>query len=163
MAPAVEEEVPVGLKLGEFHPVMRLEAVPEVRAAVAHELHLPLVFVVAGGELDPVVGKGEFPHDSVVGTGPIVGEERFRLDPIRKAFRHRGLRRRPELLRVQMAEAAAASRHLSTQNWAVFPLTPAISVTTQSGQSIVIRVSIALILPSVSFEDERDVDEESEK
>gem|GEM_PF-5519415 len=44
-----------------------------------------------------------------------------------------------------------------------FRSTPAISATTQSGQSIVIRVSIALILPGVSFEDESDVDEESEK
>ena len=51
---------------------MRLEAVPEVRAAVAHELHLPLVFAVAGDELDPVVGKGEFLRDSVTGTSPVV-------------------------------------------------------------------------------------------
>ena len=107
VAPTVEEEAPVCFQLGELDALVRFEAVPEVRAAVAHQFHLPLAFLVAGDELDPVVGKGESLHDSVVGTSPVVGEERLRLDPIRKAVGDHRLRRRPELLRVQMAEAVA--------------------------------------------------------
>ena len=107
VAPAVEEEVPVGLELGELYAVVRLEAVPEVRAAVAHEPHLPLVFAVARGELDPVVGKGEFLHDSVVAARPVVGERRPGLDPGGQAFGDHRLRGRPELGGVKVAEAAA--------------------------------------------------------
>ena len=72
VAPTVEEEAPVCFQLGELDALVRFEAVPEVRAAVAHQFHLPLAFLVAGDELDPVVGKGEPLHDSVVGTSPVV-------------------------------------------------------------------------------------------
>ena len=107
VAPAVEEEVPVGLELGELYAVVRLEAVPEVRAAVAHELHLPLVFVVARGELDPVVGQREPLDDPVVAARPVVGERRPGLDPGGQAFGDHRLRGRPELGGVKVAEAAA--------------------------------------------------------
>ena len=72
VAPTVEEEAPVCFQLGELDALVRFEAVPEVRAAVAHQFHLPLAFLVAGDELDPVVGKGESLHDSVMGTSPVV-------------------------------------------------------------------------------------------
>lgn len=45
VAPSVQEEVPVGFEPGELDALVRFEAVPEVRAAVAHYLHLPLVFL----------------------------------------------------------------------------------------------------------------------
>ena len=59
VAPMVEEEVPVCLQLGELDALVRFEAMPQVQAAVAHYLHLPFIFLAAGDELDPVVGKGE--------------------------------------------------------------------------------------------------------
>lgn len=73
MHPPIEEPVPVGLELRVFDAVVALEGVPEVRAAVAHQLHRGLVFRVVLDEFAPIVDQRHALDEKVVAGRAVVG------------------------------------------------------------------------------------------
>ena len=79
--PSVQKEIRIGLQLREFDAVMRLEAMPKVAAAIAHQLHFGLVFPVARGEFAPIVLQPQFLHEEIVGGRPVVRQLGSLRDP----------------------------------------------------------------------------------
>ena len=69
VGPSVQKEIGVGFQLGELDAVVRLEGMAEVAAAIAHQLHLGLVFGVDGDELAPIALQAELLRGEVVGGG----------------------------------------------------------------------------------------------
>ena len=53
--PPVQKEIRICFKFGEFDPAMGFEGMPEVAAAIAHQLDFGLVSLVAWHELAPIV------------------------------------------------------------------------------------------------------------
>ena len=105
--PAIHEEIRVGFQFREFDARMRFEGMPEVAAAVAHELHLGLVFPFAGDEFAPVVDKLEPFDEEVVRRRAVVGQQGSLLDPSPEGAEDHLPRRHAELLRMELAEAVA--------------------------------------------------------
>ena len=53
--PPMQKEIRIGFQFGEFDPAMGFEGMPEVAAAIAHQLHFGFVFLVAWHEFAPIV------------------------------------------------------------------------------------------------------------
>ena len=74
--PAVHEEIRVGLQFRELDARVGLEGVPKVVAAIAHRLHLALVFLVARDEFAPIVLQAELLGQQVVRMRAVVRQLR---------------------------------------------------------------------------------------
>ena len=74
--PAVHEEIRVGLRFRELDARVGLEGVPKVVAAIAHQLHLALVFLVARDEFAPIVLQAELLDQQVVRMRAVVRQLR---------------------------------------------------------------------------------------
>ena len=107
--PSAQEEIRIGLQLREFDAVMRLEAMPKIAAAIAHQLHFGLVFLVARDEFAPIVLQPQSLHEEIVGVRPVVRQLGSLRDPPSQGFGDHVPRRRAELLGVKPAEAASAA------------------------------------------------------
>ena len=79
--PSVQKEIRVGFQLGEFDPCVGFEGMPEVTAAIAHQLHFGLVFPVARDEFAPIVLQPQFLHEEIVGGRPVVRQLGSLRDP----------------------------------------------------------------------------------
>ncbi len=80
--PAVHEKIRVGLHFREFDPRVGLECVPRVAAAIAHELHFGLVFLVDRNKFAPIVLQAELLDQQVVLKRAVVRQFRPLCDPI---------------------------------------------------------------------------------
>ena len=79
--PSAQKEIRIGFQLGEFDPAVGFEGMPEVAAAIAHQLHFGLVFPVARGEFAPIVLQPQFLHEEIVGVRPVVRQLGSLRDP----------------------------------------------------------------------------------
>ena len=107
VGPAVHEEVRIGLQFGELDARMGLEGVPEVAAAIAHELHLALVFWVAGDEFAPIVLQTEPLDQQVVRMRAVVRQFRPLCGSIPQCGEDHVAGRRARFFRVKFAKAIA--------------------------------------------------------
>lgn len=108
MRPPVHGEIRVRLELGEFDPAMEFEGMPEVAAAIAHRLHLGLVFLSAGNEFAPIVLEPKPAHEQIVGGRAVVGQLRPFGDPPAQRPENHAPRRHAQPFRIELAEAALA-------------------------------------------------------
>ena len=107
MRPAVHEEVCISLQFRELDARVGLEGVPEVAAAIAHELHLALVFRVAGDEFAPIVLQAELLDQQVVRMRAVVRQFRPLCDSISQCGEDHVAGRRAHFFRVKFAKAIA--------------------------------------------------------
>ena len=107
--PSVQKEIRIGFQLGEFDPAVGFEGMPKVAAAIAHQLHFGLVFLVARDEFAPIVLQPQFFHEEIVGVRPVVRQLGSLRDPPFQGFGDHVPRRRAELLGVKPAKAASAA------------------------------------------------------
>ena len=97
--PTIQEEVGIRLYLRVPDSHMCLEGMPDIRTAVAHQLHPRFVFAVPRDELAPDILEGPLPYEHVVAARPVVYQPRLWLYPMRQrrtyhfAAWHAGLRK----------------------------------------------------------------------
>ena len=51
----MQKEICIRFEFGEFDPAMGFEGMPEIAAAIAHQFHFGLAFLIARREFAPIV------------------------------------------------------------------------------------------------------------
>lgn len=103
--PAVQEPISIGLQLRVLNAAVALEGVPQIGAAIAHELHCRFVFLVPFDEFVPIVGQTVLLDHLVVRRRAVVRRLRAFGNPAAEAFRYHVPGRNPELFVEDVAES----------------------------------------------------------
>ena len=86
MRPPIQKEIRIRFELGELYSAMGFEGMPDVAAAIAHQLHFGFVSLVAWHEFAPIVIQSQFLHQEIVGKRPVVGQLGSFHDPSAQSF-----------------------------------------------------------------------------
>jgi len=103
--PAVQEPISIGLQLRVLNAAVALEGVPQIGAAIAHELHCRFVFLVPFDEFVPIVGQTVLFDHLVVRRRAVVRRLRAFGNPAAEALRYHVPGRSPELIVEDVAES----------------------------------------------------------